>query len=121
MPVSLSYEDFRTNKNEFIVPFVKSESKNGFMGIKSGEEFKYGAISYIGKEITTNDILDKMEKSGVVTTNKEDLIVSLDRYLEEIQSLKIGNIIKIEYLPDGNFNLVKVAEKTPGKKRSKLP
>jgi hypothetical protein len=121
MPVSLSYEEFRTNKNEFLVPFIQGDKKDAFMGIKSGDEFRYGAISYIGKEISTNDILDKMEKAGVLTKSKEDLIASINRYLEEIQSLKIGNIIKIEYLPDGNFNLVKVAEKPPGKKRSKLP
>ena len=67
------------------------------------------------------ETLSKMEKAGVLTKSKEDLIASINRYLEEIQSLKIGNIIKIEYLPDGNFNLVKFAEKPPGKKRSKLP
>ena len=121
MPVSLSYGEFSTKKNEFLVPFVQNESKNDFMGIKSGEEFKYGAISYIGKEISPNDIMDKMVKAGVGNTSKEDLLIVLDRYLESLQSFKIGNIIQIEYLPDGDFNLVKVAEKPPRKKRSKLP
>lgn len=121
MPVSLSYGEFSTKKNEFLVPLFQKGSTSGFIGIKSGEEFPFGAISYIGKEISAKDIFDKIISAGIEIPNRGALIEMLEDYLKKLQSFKIGNIIKIEYLTERNFNLIKVAEKPPRERTSKLP
>ncbi len=120
LPVSTSYSKSKTRKNEFLVPGGESINGNNFIGITTGEEFEYGAISYIGKEISAKDIMDKIMKNEVCK-KKAASLYALEIYLEKLSVLKIGNIIKIQYLENGDFNLIKIADRPPRKFMRKLP
>ena len=121
MPVCISFGNFKTSKDEFLIPFVQKELENGFMGIKSGGIFHYGVLSYLGIEISSTDIINKILNSGIKILNTETLNIVLEDYINKLQSFKIGNIIEIEYLKENEFKLVKVSEKPPRKIKRKLP
>jgi len=121
MPVSLSYSDFKTTKNEFLVPFYRMEKALGFMGIKSGESFPFGAISYIGKEITNKDILEKIAVAGINIVEERGFLEYVGKFLLKLGVFRIGNILRVEYLPNDEFELIKVAESPPRERNRKLP
>jgi hypothetical protein len=120
--VSLTFGSFKCTSNEFLIPFLKIEERiNGFLGIKSGKIFTYGAVSFIGKEISASDILRRIDASKVKTMDLSTALRVLNSYLEKLQAFKIGNVLEIEYLPNGDLRMIKVAERPPSEKGPKLP
>jgi hypothetical protein len=123
LPVSLSFGEFKSNSNEFLIPVLKSEERNpsGFMGIKSGKRFPFGALSFLGKAISASDILGKIGATRMKSLDMSAAISDLNSYLEKLQAFKIGNVLEIEYLSNGDIRLIKVAERPPSEKGPKLP
>ncbi|MBF0234384.1 MAG: hypothetical protein HQK65_15295 [Desulfamplus sp.] len=120
MPVSISYGSFKAKLNEFLIPFT-GEKQDGFRGLQSGLSSQYGSISFIGKEITANDVFAKLVDSGQKIDNVEAVITAITDFLGQLQQFKVGNIISIYYSDDGNgFKLEKEANRPPQKKR-RLP
>ena len=113
-PVSISFSSFKATTDEFVVPAIPSIDSNDFIGIRSGKRFPYGAVSYIGKAISAGDVLEKMESAGMNVGDKTVAIDTLERFLVQLQDFKVGNILTIQYSGEGDFTLVKVAER-PGR------
>ncbi|ADL53275.1 hypothetical protein [Clostridium cellulovorans] len=109
MPISISYGDFKTRASEFLVP--NPYDNGGLIGIKSGAAYLYGAISYIGVEISTLDIIDKMTANGISIGNVDDYKDKLNKYIDEIYKYKISNVIEGVLDEKGNAILNKVANK----------
>nr|WP_319396640.1 hypothetical protein [uncultured Desulfobacter sp.] len=123
MPVSVTYGSFKSKSKEFIIPFI-GEERDGFRGIKSGKSSQYGLITFIGKEITSNDVFAKLVDSGQKIDNVDAVLTAITEFLEQLQQFKVGNVIGISYSDDGEgFNLVKEANRPPKdqQKKSKLP
>lgn len=109
MLISISYGDFKTRACEFLVPNPYSNS--GLIGIKSGKKYLYGAISYIGVEISTLDIIDKMAASGISIDDVDDYKNKLNKYIDEIYKYKISNVIESTLDENGSIILNKVANR----------
>ncbi len=122
MPVSVSHGKFKSKSKEFIIPFTGGD-REGFVGIESGKAAQYGLITYIGKDVTVNDIFAKLVDSGQKISNVEASIALFSDFIEQIQQFKVGNIIGISYSKEGiGFKLVKEANRPSKKqKESKLP
>ena len=60
MLASISYQDFKTSTDEFVVPAPENITR--LIGIKSNKVIEYGIVSYIGVEINSEDIIKKMKK-----------------------------------------------------------
>lgn len=106
MPVSISYGDFKTKASEFLVPSPYIDKS--LIGIKSGKEYLYGVISFIGIEISINDIIKKMECNGISIEDINIYEDKLNRYIDQIYKYKISNIISIDLDNDGNIILKKM-------------
>lgn len=109
MLISISYGDFKTRASEFLVPNPYNNS--GLIGMKSGVEYLYGAISYIGVEISTLDIIDKMAANGISIDDVDDYKDKLNKYIDEIYKYKISNIIESVLDENGSMILNKVANR----------
>ncbi len=109
MPVSISYGDVKTRGSEFLVPNPSNDGS--LIGIKSGKEYLYGAISFIGVEISTTDIIDKMITNGVNIVEVDKYKDRLNKYIDEIYKYKISNIISGALDEDNNIILNKVANR----------
>jgi hypothetical protein len=121
MPVSLSFGSFKSDSKEFLIPFLdREELPNGFMGIESGRRIPFGMLAYIGKQISASHIIRKMGSGRLGSLSMSDAARDLNYFIEMLQAFKIGNVLEIEYLPDGDFRLTKVAERRPSE-GPKLP
>jgi hypothetical protein len=107
MPVSLGKEGIPPSRSEFLIPSL-GEGEDILIGIKSGKHHAQGAVSYIGMELSAEDILAKVTH---LPCTKEEAIFKLRRFIELLQNFKIGNIISMRSGPDHAFELIKEAEK----------
>src|SRR5437867_832622 len=95
LPVAISFGEFKTRSTEFLIP-LKRAGENSFIGIKTGVAYPFGAISYLGKAITADDILDKLRANGVQLPGELDARGLLENFVMALTSFKIGNIVKVE-------------------------
>ena len=109
MPISISYREVKTRASEFLVPNPRNDGS--LIGIKNGKEYLYGAISFIGIEISTVDIIDKMITNGVSVGDVDEYKDKLNKYIDEIYKYKISNIISGGLDEDKNIILNKVANR----------
>lgn len=109
MPVSISFGDVKTRASEFLVPNPCGDGS--LIGIKSGKEYLYGAISFIGVEISITDIIDKMISNGLNIIEIDKYKDKLNRYIDEIYKYKISNIISGGLDENNNIILNKVANR----------
>jgi len=114
--VSVSFESFKAKSNEFLVPLMGVGETSEFVGIESGKRFPYGALSYIGKAVSATDVLRRMSAGGIDVPNPDAALEVIEKYLERLQEFRMGNVLGISYSPDGDFHLVKVANRPPREK-----
>jgi hypothetical protein len=117
-PVSLGKDGSPTTRSEFIIPPLCGEPTGTFIGLESGRERKQGAISYIGKQITTDDVLLKL---NLLPKDVDAARKKLDYFLTQLQSFRLGNVISIQHDVDGSFILKKEADHPRRKQERKLP
>lgn len=91
MPVSVSYAEVKVNANEFLVPCPSQNTK--LIGIKTGKEYSYGTISYIGKSISIEDIIKKMLDNGIDIVDVSSYKEVLNNYIDQLYTFKISNVI----------------------------
>lgn len=119
MPESISFGDVKIKRNEFLVPSPTEPGK--LIGLKSGKEYVYGAICYIGVEIFLDDIINKMKAYKIDIPDVNAYKITLGRFIDELYRYKISNVITSSADCDGNMILTKIAERDiqfiHGKKR----
>ncbi|NMH87387.1 hypothetical protein [Flavivirga algicola] len=79
MLVPIDLENPKKDENDFLYPIL-IENEFVFKGIKYGKIWKHGIVSFIGKEISKNDVLARIVDSGNKIDNVEELISCLDDY-----------------------------------------
>ena len=117
MPVSLGKDGGPTTRAEFLIPSLCGTGEDVLIGMKSGKRHARGAISYIGKGITAEDILVKVQE---LRCPQGEAIEKLNRFIEQLQRFRVGNIISARQGDDGGFELVKEAER-PSAVKIELP
>lgn len=121
LPVSLSFGNYHTDKNEFLIPLSDPRGRaTGFVGLKSGAIHEYGAVSFVGKPLSAEEIVAKMLSFGRCVGDVADVQNSIERYLEQMNAFRIGNVVEIHY-EEGRFLLRKVADHPPRQQERKLP
>ncbi len=118
LPVAVSFAEFATQADEFLVP-ANVGGKASFIGIKSGNCFPYGALSYLGRSVSADDILEKLIAAKVLSEgiSKE----MLEGYLKAIAAFKIGNILSVESVSGSIVRLKRVTDMIPVGGKVNLP
>ena len=101
--------------SDFLVPF-QTEGRIVLYGVKSGSEQAHGLMVYLGRAITENDLFAKLVDSGVKIDSVDETLTRLRRYLEMLQSLRIGNVVRLQVGQEasGDFELELVAKSPAG-------
>lgn len=71
-------------------------------------------------EISKNDVFARTVDSGKKIKYVDGLLNSIEDYLEQINNFKIGDIVGINPLENGKFELMKL-KKPPRRVNKKLP
>jgi hypothetical protein len=106
---------------DFLAPINDSTGLFLF-GLRSKRQSDNGAMSYLGRAITVNDVFAKLVDSGRKIENVGQTLAALEAYLRMCQDFKIGNILTVEARTEEpcGFRLKKIAE-MPAVKRLNLP
>lgn len=122
MPVCVSFGTFTAERDDFLIPDFTESDQTVFLGLKSGETCPYGAVSYIGKEITAIDIISKMSKKARSNAvGVDQLAVLINDFVEKLGALKVGNIVQLTRDRHGDLVLEKVADRPPRHPGPRLP
>ncbi len=98
--------------NDFLVP-ISIEGRMILFGLKSGRERGYGLVVYIGTSINEKDVFDRIPDSKARIENVDDTLTRLRQYLEKLQTLRLGNIVRLipNQNEDGGYELELVAKR----------
>lgn len=111
--VAFDYEKPEEASSDFLVP-LQTEEQTSLYGLMSGREHEYGLMVYLGRSITENDLFAKLVDSKANIESAEDTLAALKRYVERLQSLRIGNVARLQRTAVGDFDLVVVANTPSG-------
>ena len=50
MPCGLTKDGRLTKRSEFVIPHFNGESRDGFLGLKSGKPYREAGMTYTGRE-----------------------------------------------------------------------
>ena len=82
------------NPRDFLIPcFI--EDNFALRSLKSGRLHQLGRVVYIGEAITENDVFAKLVDAGATIDDVELTLMLIRNYLIELQSLKIGIVVRI--------------------------
>lgn len=116
-PVSVAFESYSPKRIEFLVLFIEGAHGDNFMGLETGSEVPFGSVSYVGKDVSVADILNKMVGLHFPASSSDAAKAVLTEYIKALQEFRIGNVIRIEYQPNGEFTLHKVADRPPPRRQ----
>lgn len=100
--------------SDFLVPW-KSEGRPVFLGLKSRKHFGHGMMVFVGRAISENDLFARLVDSGTFIENVEETLACLRSYVTQLQSLKIGNVVRVVPAEPGGSNVfeLEVIAQTP--------
>jgi hypothetical protein len=107
MPYSLTKDGRASPRGEHLVPCLEIPRKNVLVGVKSGKEYKDRYIVYLGKDLTTEDILNELGLGEEQVSQARPVI---DSFLAALHSFKIGNVISLSFSETDECILTKQAE-----------
>lgn len=105
----------KSQSSDFLIPF-QTEGRTILYGVKSESEQTHGLMVYLGRAITENDLFAKLVDSGAKIESVDDTLTHLRQYLEKLQSLRIGNVVRLQVGQDAGdgFELELVANSPAG-------
>lgn len=95
----------------YLIPSIDS---TGFVEISSGKVWEAGLVVFTGRDVSVEDICEKLEACNKLSVNDETRH-RISQMLKQLATLKIGDIVGL----GPNFELVKLAK--PERPGSKLP
>ena len=97
--------------SDFLVPLL-SEGRRVLHGLRSRAGQRYGLMVYIGRPITEHNLFAKLVDSGAEIGDADGTLASLREYLENLQSLRVGNVVRLRKT-DGDSLELELLAKTP--------
>ncbi len=101
----------QSQSSDFVVP-VKAEGRTRFYGLKSGVVQSLGMMVYVGRSVTENDLFAKLVDTGAKVESVDETLAQLRQYIEALQDLRIGNVVRLQECNGGNVEL-ELASNTP--------
>jgi hypothetical protein len=118
MPSSLGKDGQPGRGSEFVIPNPCPNANDGFFGIKTGKTHQQAAITFIGRSISPEDVIEKIKET---IADQTMLRTRIEDFLDQLQAFKVGNVISISYAADGSFTLKLEAVSPPTHNRKSLP
>ena len=88
------------------MPCLAVPREDTFIGVKTGNRYTTGYLVFLGKEITAEDILKKLNNHP----SQADRCV-IESFLSELQGLKIGNVVSLRFTSEECCRLTKTDER----------
>jgi hypothetical protein len=108
-------------RSDFLVPLTDGDSPQ-FIGLRSGKPVDMGVLTFVGREVSVNDMFAKLVDSRRKIPDVKRTLKSIQGYIDMLQEFKIGNVLKLEPTTENElgFKLVLVA-RMPATEKLPLP
>ncbi len=100
LPVAYNPKKPKTGRGEFLLPHLSGAGESGFVGIKSGRRSEFGALSFIGMDVTPEMLLERFCERQPAPADRDEALRRLAAFVESLQAFKIGNVLAVSYTPD---------------------
>lgn len=101
-----------SRKTDFLVPDI--EGKQPFKTIRKAELYENGYVVLIGKEISIQDLIDRIEYP---VDDLDGLKKTIRNYFQQIKDFKIGNIVTASFQESKKLKLTIVSKSWRGLKK----
>jgi len=119
LPYSLTKDGRASLRGEHLVPSLEMPRLNLFVGVKTGKKYEKGYLVYLGKDVTVDDIGEKL---GLKLEQMSLGRPAIESFITALQRFKIGNVVSVSFPETDKCVLTKEAEHPPTKERKrKLP
>jgi hypothetical protein len=99
--------------SDYLIPNLHDLSSDKFIRLKNEKKERYGAMVFLGKPISSKNILDRYRENNELKIDEEKSLKILDEYLTLLQNFRIGNILSISCKEEGYLILEKIKERLP--------
>ena len=119
LPHSMTKDGRASQGGEHLIPCLEMPRRNIFVGVKTGKAHDKGYLVFLGKDVGTDDIFNKI---GTAETGTDTDRKAMESFLQALQSLKIGNVVSVVFTAPDSCTLKKEAEHPANDQRkSRLP
>jgi hypothetical protein len=98
--------------SDLLVPIQAEDGELALLGIRSEKLWKHGLVVLTSRAINENDLFARLVDTGRRIPRVDDCLSRLRAFVEQLRSVKIGNIVSISSNDDG-LKLC-IAANTPG-------
>jgi hypothetical protein len=104
------------------MPSLDAHSGTGFMDIRTGRRVEHALVTYAGMDVTADDLLERLVEKHKLPVPREAALTRLTVFVATLRGFRVGNVLRITYVADGAFELIKHANRpTPMEERRRLP
>lgn len=94
LPYSLTKDGRASLRGEHLIPCLEMPRQNVLVGVKSGKKYERGYLVHVGKDVSAEDILNKLRVGEDEVAQARPVI---DSFLVGLRSLKIGNVVSVSF------------------------
>ncbi|EEE35174.1 hypothetical protein RKLH11_3981 [Rhodobacteraceae bacterium KLH11] len=121
MLVPFSMEKASPVGKSFVAP-IHDDGKMVFVSLSTLKPIEFGAVVYVGRDVSVEDVFAKIVESGTkVLPSVDEQISVLQDYLDCLPKLKIGDVVRLGFDSDGSVQLEKQKKPKPNKGNRNLP
>ena len=108
LPYSLTKDGRASLRGEHLIPCLEMPRQNLLVGVKSGKKYERGYLVHVGRDVTAEDILTKLQLEGDQVAQARPVI---DSFLVALRGLKIGNVVSVSFPETSKCILTKEADR----------
>jgi len=112
----MTAEGYASSRSNFVIPSLDGELR--FVDIRNGKSHEAAYLVYVGRPITTADVLQKL---SIEPSDLERAPLLVDSLIEELGRFKVGNVVAVESSEGGKVRLRLVANSPKSRPGPKLP
>jgi len=102
----------RSNAEGYLIPSIV-DGQYVLVELTKGRPHAYGLTVYVGRAVTENDLFARMVDSGAKISSVDETLSRLRRYVEKVQSLHIGNVVRVRISGEESIFELDVVARTP--------
>lgn len=101
MPVRINEQKRTTFPGEHLIPQLSGSPVSGFVSVKSGKTYSLGSVVYVGRDVSPEMMLERFCLICPPPPDRAAALRRLAAYCDALQAFKIGNVLSMDYSPDG--------------------
>ena len=107
---SLTKDGRASLRGEHLLPCLEMPRQNLFVGVKTGKKYEKGYLVYLGKDVSVDDIAEKL---GLQSEQISLARPAIESFIAVLQSFKIGNVVTVFFPETNKCVLTKQADRPP--------